>query len=157
MSTDPRNQQPVTSSISIGEEKSGITKLGANPSITDAYADVLRVLSPRQRRGLIAQLAVGFYDGWRPGRAEVTDLVAVKKGIMTADECEQRRLLRNNGHPVPDIDVFSTPRPTDLQRPVRYQMPRRLRDHRGQWTKHNPPGTVPHSDALHERKSMNNS
>jgi len=108
MSTDPSGQRPVTSPIDTGDGHSGTTKFGANPSIADAYADVLIVLSPRQRRGLIAQLAICFYEGWRPGRSEVTDLVAVKKGILSIDECEQRRVLRNNGHDVADIDVITT-------------------------------------------------
>jgi len=33
-------------------------------------------LSARRRRGLIARLSVGYYDGWRPSRAEVAELVA---------------------------------------------------------------------------------
>jgi hypothetical protein len=35
----------------------------------------LAALTPRQRRALVARLARGFYEGWRPGRAEVAALV----------------------------------------------------------------------------------
>ena len=49
---------------------------GRTPSIADRFADLLAPLSPRRRRGLIARLSVGYYEGWRPGRAEVAELVA---------------------------------------------------------------------------------
>jgi len=88
----------------------GMVAAQANPSITDPYADVLGVLSPQARRGLVAQLAVGFYDGWRPGRAEVVDLVAVKLGILTVDECERRKQLRDRGYQISDIDVTKASR-----------------------------------------------
>ncbi len=45
-------------------------------SIADRYADLLAPLSARRRRGLIARLSVGYYEGWRPSRAEVAALVA---------------------------------------------------------------------------------
>jgi hypothetical protein len=46
------------------------------PNIADRFADLLAPLSPRRRRGLIARIAVGYYEGWRPTRAEVAELVA---------------------------------------------------------------------------------
>jgi hypothetical protein len=49
---------------------------GSTPSIADRFADLLAPLSNRRRRGLIARLSVGYYEGWRPTRAEVTELVA---------------------------------------------------------------------------------
>ena len=42
----------------------------------DRFADLLAPLSPRRRRGLIARLSQGYYEGWRPSRAEVAALVA---------------------------------------------------------------------------------
>ncbi len=48
----------------------------APPNIADRFADLLAPLSPRRRRGLIARLSQGYYEGWRPGRAEVAALVA---------------------------------------------------------------------------------
>jgi len=49
---------------------------GATPNIADRFADLLAPLSSRRRRGLIARLSVGYYEGWRPSRAEVAELVA---------------------------------------------------------------------------------
>ena len=46
------------------------------PNIADRFADLLAPLSSRRRRGLIARLSVGYYEGWRPNRAEVAELVA---------------------------------------------------------------------------------
>lgn len=52
------------------------TSARSTPSIADNFADLLAPLSNRRRRGLIARLSVGYYEGWRPTRAEVTELVA---------------------------------------------------------------------------------
>lgn len=49
---------------------------GGTPNIADRFADLLAPLSTRRRRGLIARLSVGYYEGWRPSRAEVAELVA---------------------------------------------------------------------------------
>lgn len=49
---------------------------GSTPNIADRFADLLEPLSGRRRRGLIARLSVGYYEGWRPSRAEVAELVA---------------------------------------------------------------------------------
>jgi len=51
-------------------------RFGATPNIADRFADLLAPLSSRRRRGLIARLSVGYYEGWRPSRAEVAELVA---------------------------------------------------------------------------------
>jgi hypothetical protein len=51
-------------------------RIGATPNIADRFADLLAPLSGRRRRGLIARLSVGYYEGWRPSRAEVAELVA---------------------------------------------------------------------------------
>jgi hypothetical protein len=48
----------------------------ATPNLADRFADLLAPLSPRRRRGLIARLSQGYYEGWRPSRAEVAALVA---------------------------------------------------------------------------------
>ena len=48
----------------------------ATPNIADRFADLLAPRSPRRRRGLIARLSQGYYEGWRPSRAEVAALVA---------------------------------------------------------------------------------
>ncbi len=58
-----------------GSPANGAQPLGATPSIADRFADLLAPLSNKRRRGLIARLAVGYYEGWHPSRAEVTQLV----------------------------------------------------------------------------------
>jgi hypothetical protein len=57
-------------------ERPSHPRIGATPNIADRFADLLAPLSARRRRGLIARLSVGYYEGWRPGRAEVAELVA---------------------------------------------------------------------------------
>jgi hypothetical protein len=49
---------------------------GQTPSIADFYADLLVPLTERQRKGLIARLSVGYFEGWRPTRQEMAQLVA---------------------------------------------------------------------------------
>ena len=82
------------------------------PGIADRFADLLRPLSEAQRRGLIARLSVGYYEGWRPSRAEIADLVALELGILTVDECLRRERQRKAGNePVELTDsVLSTHR-----------------------------------------------
>ena len=67
------------------------------PGIADRFADLLRPLSEAQRRGLIARMSVGYYEGWRPSRAEIADLVALELGMLTVDECLQRERQRKAG------------------------------------------------------------
>ena len=62
-------------STALGSPPTGTQQLGPTPSIADRFADLLAPLSNKRRRGLIARLAVGYYEGWRPSRAEVTQLV----------------------------------------------------------------------------------
>jgi hypothetical protein len=73
------------------------------PTIADQYSDLLGLLSTRQRRAIVVRLSVGYYDGWRPSRSEIADLVAVELNLMTADECLQRQRLRNTGRRPPSI------------------------------------------------------
>jgi hypothetical protein len=39
---------------------------------------MLQPLNPQQRRAMIVRLTYGFYEGWRPSRIEMADLVAVE-------------------------------------------------------------------------------
>ena len=73
------------------------------PSIADHYRDLLELLNNRKRLGMVARLSVGFYEGWRPKRAEVADLIAVEVGILTADEAYERIRQRRRGVLVRDI------------------------------------------------------
>jgi len=80
-----------------GELRSDSDKSVSQPSIADPYADLLDLLNRHQRQGLVIRLTVGYYDGWRPSRSEVADLVAVTLKIMTIEESLQRQRIRNAG------------------------------------------------------------
>lgn len=67
------------------------------PTIADEYADLLRYLSPAQRRGMISRLTQGYYEDWRPSRPEVADLVAVELGVLTWEGAAQRHRQRLSG------------------------------------------------------------
>ena len=44
---------------------------------------------------MILRLTYGFYEGWRPSRNEMADLVAVELGTLSAEDAlrrQQRRL-----------------------------------------------------------------
>jgi hypothetical protein len=67
---------PRTDADRAGAQPSSVNQAGTTPNIADRFADLLAPLSIRRRRGLIARLSVGYYEGWRPSRAEVAELVA---------------------------------------------------------------------------------
>jgi hypothetical protein len=67
---------PRTDADRAGAQPPAENRIGATPNIADRFADLLAPLSTRRRRGLIARLSVGYYEGWRPSRAEVAELVA---------------------------------------------------------------------------------
>lgn len=64
------------------------------PTIADNYADLLRPLNNQQRRAIILRLTFGFYDGWRPSRSEMADLVAVELGTLSTEEAQRRHRRR---------------------------------------------------------------
>lgn len=86
-----------------GQLRSDSDKSVPQPSIADPYADLLDLLNRHQRQGLVIRMTVGYYDGWRPSRSEVADLVAVTLKIMTIEESLQRQRLRNSGGKPPNI------------------------------------------------------
>lgn len=141
-----------TADRNVDEHRGLIQQNDGRPSIIDDYADVLLALPPRRRRGLIAQLAVGFYEGWRPGRAEVIDLVAVELRILTIDECERRRRYRNNGYPIPEINVLAKAHRLHVPSPVLPATLTRQRDRRGHWATKNPPTSVPGPPGVHQEE-----
>jgi hypothetical protein len=67
------------------------------PNIADQFADLLGPLDDRKRRGMISWIAVRFYEGWRPGRDEIADLVAVELGTLSLTDCIERQ--RHREHP----------------------------------------------------------
>lgn len=55
-------------------------------NIADPYQDLLAKLDDGRRMGLIRRLAVGYYDGWQPSRAEISLLIDFELGKITEDE-----------------------------------------------------------------------
>ena len=60
------------------------------PSIADGIEDLLDLLDTRKRRGMIAWLAVGYYDGWRPGTSGSRRPGAIELGLLSIDDYIQR-------------------------------------------------------------------
>lgn len=73
---------------------------GTAPNIADRFADLLAPLSNKRRRGLIARLSVGYYEGWHPTRAEVTALVTeeLRRSFLLNQQRQARHLVRHR-HP----------------------------------------------------------
>jgi hypothetical protein len=69
------------------------------PTIADNYADLLRPLNNQQRRAMILRLTFGYYDGWRPSRREMADLVAIELGTLSTEEAMRRQQQRNLRRP----------------------------------------------------------
>jgi hypothetical protein len=61
-----------------------------SPSIVDDLIDLLEILPPSRRWGMIAYLSQRYYDNWRPLRAEVADLIALDVGTLSLDMYFQR-------------------------------------------------------------------
>ena len=81
----------------------GLAQPLRTPTIADRYADLLRPLDNRQRRAIVLRLSLGFYEGWRPSRDEMADLVAIELGTLNVDEAARRQQQRNSlaGQPDP--------------------------------------------------------
>jgi hypothetical protein len=52
------------------------------PNIADQYRGLLDNLTPSQRRGLVAKLAIEYYDGWRPTRSQLAAYVQKNFGVV---------------------------------------------------------------------------
>ena len=73
-------------------------RLSRTPTIADNYADLLRPSDYQQRRAIILRLTHGFYEGWRPSRQEMADLVAAELGTLRTEEAVRRQDLRKPTH-----------------------------------------------------------
>lgn len=69
-------------------------------SIADPFDDLLSTLDHDRRRGLVQRLAVGYYEGWRPTRDQVADLVAREGGRIEH--------LRSSSSPHPVVAAGTT-------------------------------------------------
>jgi len=58
----------------------------SSPSIVDDVRDLLEPLPLTRRWGLIAYLSVRYYDGWRPDRDEIADIVAIELGRVNLED-----------------------------------------------------------------------
>jgi len=86
-------------------------------NIADPFADLLAaVVDGRRRRGIVALLAVGYYDGWRPSRAEVTDLISAAATASAGRELNLDRGRRPTTVDRPTDPVDATPRPPWVER-----------------------------------------
>jgi len=54
--------------------------------IADPYDDLLATLDDGRRWGLVHRLSVGYYEGWRPSREEVANIVARETGQISESE-----------------------------------------------------------------------
>lgn len=66
-------------------------------NIADPFADLLSRLPRVKRRALVLRLSTEFYEGWRPPREEIADLVAVELKLLTIDDYVRRRSARAQG------------------------------------------------------------
>ena len=85
---------PVTTASDVDSDGRTNTRNGSTttskralsriPTIADQYSGLLDDLSPGQRRGLIAKLSVGYYEGWRPTRAQLARYIHDEFGRQRA-------------------------------------------------------------------------
>ena len=68
--------------------------LSRTPTIADQYSGLLDDLTPGQRRGLIAKLSVGYYEGWRPTRAQLAGHIQDEFGIHPLGLPDNKTRLR---------------------------------------------------------------
>lgn len=52
---------------------------------------------------MVIRLAHGYYEGWKPTRSEIADLVAVELGVISTGEGLNRERQRRQGQRVVDI------------------------------------------------------
>lgn len=96
-----------------GDRGSGVTKAykvaapSAPASIADPFWDLLAQLDYGKRQGLTRRLAIGFYEGWHPSRAEVALLVDFELGRIT-----EKEYLAAGPSPETVISVVSSVRTT---------------------------------------------
>jgi len=83
----PAADSPVDDVARVERQKAvrpSLTRdLSRIPTIVDQYSGLLDNLTPGQRRGLIAKLSVGYYDGWRPSRAELAQHIYDELGVRS--------------------------------------------------------------------------
>lgn len=86
-------------------------------SIADPYLDLLQGLSYGQRQGLVQRLATGYYDGWRPSRIQVAELIAGEGGWLT--DAERHTLFERARAPQDPAMIVAVGRPVAQERQER--------------------------------------
>jgi len=81
-------------------------------SIADPFQDMLVGLDEVARRGFVQRLADGYYEGWRPTRAEVARLLALETGQIS--EAEYLALHRTPSQPEGVANTAEIGTTTDL-------------------------------------------
>ena len=69
---------------------------GQARNISDPFLDLLSEMDDGPRSGMVQRLAVGYYEGWRPTRTELANLIAREAGRMTEAEYLYSRRSRNS-------------------------------------------------------------
>ena len=87
--TDAR--KAVAKGVALRHETSG------TPSIADQYSGLLDDLTPGQCRGLIAKLSAGYYDGWRPTRAELARIFKMHSASARLGVDDQKNSFLRTG------------------------------------------------------------
>jgi hypothetical protein len=87
-----------------------ITRQPKPASIVDEFIDLLDVLPLPKKLGMTAYLSVRYYDGWHPSREEGADLIAVELGLLTFEECIQRKSRRRTAQNWPRTPSQTSPR-----------------------------------------------
>ena len=78
-------------------------------SIADPFRDLLAAMDKGPRQGFVRRLAVGYYEGWQPTRAEVAALIDLETGRINEAEylAGQRSRLRPQEPQRPANDRFA--------------------------------------------------
>jgi hypothetical protein len=70
--------------------------ISRTPTIADQYSGLLDNLTHGQRRGLIAKLSVGYYEGWRPTRAQLARHIQEEFGVLPLGLPDNKSGLRRS-------------------------------------------------------------
>lgn len=95
MTVEPDAARPAAASGFAMARRPPEQGVSRTPTIADNYADLLQPLNNQQRRAMILRLTYGFYEGWRPSRNEMADLVALELGTLSAEDAVRRQHQRN--------------------------------------------------------------
>lgn len=114
--SDGRHRE-TQSEHTVTDQRPGIRSDSPVRSIADPYWDLLAELDEARRMGMVRRLAVGFYDGWLPTRAQVARLVDLEMGRITEDEFLQLPDPRGPDVPTPPFPANGPSSVSELPAP----------------------------------------